>query len=440
MEQSLRPSFQIPAIETKSKDEIRNFQNLLLRNTIKYLTKHSTFYKNHFALNNINPEEIQFIEDLCQIPPISKSALQKHNLDFLCVPQSKIIDYVTTSGTTSEPVTFALTNKDLNRLAYNEGISLVCASGKPSDVYQLTTTMDRRFMAGLAYFLGIRALDCGVIRVGSGIPQLQIDTIQRIKPNTLIAVPTFIIKLIEYAESINFDLNQSGVEKIVCIGESIRDHNFQENALHKKITAHWNVKLYSTYASTEMSTAYTECVEQCGGHEHPELIISELLDENDQVITSPNTPGELCITTLGVEGMPLLRFKTGDIVQFEESSCACGRNTKRISPVIGRKNQMIKYKGTTLYPPSIFDALNELTEIANYVVILKRNHLETDELLIKIALKIDAIEQIVIDKTKQLLQAKIRVKPGVQIVDNQEIVALQKNKTSRKEQRFIDLR
>ncbi len=110
------------------------------------------------------------------------------------------------------------------------------------------------------------------------------------------------------------------------------------------------MKLYSTYASTEMAASFTECSYGAGGHHHPELLIVEFLDGNDNPVPKGEA-GELTITTLGVEGMPLLRFKTGDICHGHYETCKCGRKTMRVGPVIGRRNQMIKYKGTTLYPP-----------------------------------------------------------------------------------------
>src|SRR6185436_6673786 len=121
----------------------------------------------------------------------------------------------------------------------------------------------------------------------------------------------------------------TSVQKAICIGENIRKTDLTLNILGKKITEAWNIKLYSTYASTEMQTAFTECSEGNGGHYQPELMIVELLDENDQHV-KPKEPGEVTITTLDVEGMPLLRYKTGDICTFDDSPCACGRTSLRL--------------------------------------------------------------------------------------------------------------
>src|SRR5690606_9397904 len=192
--------------------------------------------------------------------------------------------------------------------AYNEAMSFACSGVTENDVMQLMTTIDRRFMAGLAYFLGARKLGAGIIRVGAGIPELQWDSILKFKPTYLIAVPSFLLKLIEHAKQHNIDINNSGVKGAICIGEPLRNQDFSLNILAKKITSQWNIELFSTYACTEMNTAFNECGKQQGRQHHPELIIVEIMDENDPPV-SGNNVGELTIATFGVEGMPLLRFK-----------------------------------------------------------------------------------------------------------------------------------
>ena len=159
------------------------------------------------------------------------------------------------------------------RLTCNEYSSFVSAGGTVNDIYQLMLTLDRQFMAGMAYYSGIRKLGAGIIRLGPGVPSLQWETILRLKPTAIVAVPSFILKLIDYAKEHNIDINSTSVKKAICIGENIRNTDFSLNTLGKKITEAWNIKLYSTYASTEMQTAFTECTECKGGHLQPELMI-----------------------------------------------------------------------------------------------------------------------------------------------------------------------
>ena len=192
-----------PEIERKSEGEIKKFQEAALRNLLLYLESNSAYYKRLFREYSVDVSKILYLEDLAHIPVTDKAHLQKFNQDFICVPGNRIVDYITTSGTMGDPVTVAMTNSDLDRLAYNEAISFTCADGSVDDIYQLMTTLDRRFMAGMAYFLGIRMLGASIIRVGNGIPELQWDSISRFQPNAIIVVPSFILKIIESVGAIS---------------------------------------------------------------------------------------------------------------------------------------------------------------------------------------------------------------------------------------------
>ncbi len=427
----------IPQIEKKSLPEIQKFQEGKLKDTLSYLKNNSKYYQKIFKVNNINIDSILTLEDLLQIPVTTKDDLQKYSDDFLCVDKKMIIDYVTTSGTMGEPVTFAMTDADLNRLAYNEYISFSCADTTDDDTYQLLVTLDKRFMAGMAYFLGLRKLGAGIIRTGPGLQKLQFESISKFEPTGFITVPSFIPKLVSYAKENGIDYKNSSVKKAVCIGEPIRNPDFTLNTLGKKIVDNWDIKLYSTYASTEMGTAFTECSAGQGGHHHPEMIIVEFLDDNNNPVKE-GEPGEVTITTLGVEAMPLLRFKTGDICHYHTEPCTCGRNTMRLGPVIGRKQQMIKLKGTTLYPPSIYDVLNEIDCIENYVIEVSTNDIGTDELLINVGcfdVNKDTEKSI-----KDHFRAKLRVAPDINFFKPKKISAMQIQENSRKPVIFIDNR
>ena len=427
----------IPEIELQSPEIIERYQETQLQKLISYLIDFSPYYKKLFKNEKINPSGIKSLSDLLDIPVTDKAHLQQYNNDFICVPRNKIIDYITTSGTLGDPVTFAMSDKDLDRLAYNECISFACAGGKPGDVFQLMTTIDKRFMAGLAYFLGVRKLGAGIIRVGNGVPELQWDSIKRFTPNNIIVVPSFILKVIKFAEENGIDYRNSGIRKAICIGENIRNQDFSLNLLGQKIKDKWDIELISTYASTELATSFTECTYGCGGHHHPELIITELLDDECKPVAE-GQPGELTITTLGVEAMPLLRFRTGDVCTFHSTPCECGRKTRRISPIFGRRNQMIKFKGTTIFPSSIFDILDHSDNIENYVVEVSTNDLGTDEVVVYVGCTKGA--ESVEKELKDKFRSKLRVTPEIKFTYVEIIQKIQSPELSRKPVKFIDKR
>ncbi len=250
-------------------------------------------------------------------------------------------------------------------------------------------------------------------------------------------MPSFIWKLIQFAREHGIDPSASSVKKAICIGENIRQTDFSLNLLGRKITESWKLDLFSTYASTEMQTAFTECGAGKGGHLQPDLLVVELLNEKNMPVEK-GEPGEVTITTLGVEGMPLLRYKTGDLCIAFEEACSCGRETLRLSPVIGRKKQMIKFKGTTLFAPALFDLLAGMEDITDFVAEVFSNEIGTDEVLLHILPGKYSEESD--HRIRAYLQAKLRVTPQIHYVNAEELQRIQFPGTGRKPVKFIDRR
>lgn len=428
----------IEDIEFRPAEDIREYQNQRLREALTYLQEHSPYYQRMFRENNINIADIRTVDDLTRLPFTEKKDLQLYNRDFLCVPAEKIVDYITTSGTLGDPVTFGCTDRDLDRLAYNEKKSFACAGVRPGNIVQLMTTLDKRFMAGLAYFLGIRALGASIVRVGNGMPELQWDTITRLRPDTIMCVPSFILRLIEYAEQHGIDYRGSSIRRIIGIGEGLREQDFCLNLLGRRIHEKWDVELYATYSSTEMGATFSECPYGCGGHVHPELIIVEIIGE-DNLPVPDGQVGEVVVTTLGVEGMPLLRFRTGDMSSKVTAPCRCGRHSYRLTPIVGRKNNMIKLKGTTIYPPAINDVLDNTPYVVNYVVVVQDSSAGTDEVVVKVGVASTQPFDIVKD-LKDRFRSRIRVAPIVEVMSPDDIAKINNPGSNRKPIKFIDRR
>ncbi|PIB36187.1 hypothetical protein BFP72_12675 [Reichenbachiella sp. 5M10] len=417
-------------------DDIKQLQNQHFLSHLSYSLSHSVYYQSKFEALDLSLEDIQSIDDIHKIPVTTKEEIERHNVDFLAVSKKQIIEYVTTSGTLGDPISIALTHQDQQRLARNERRALELCQITAEDTIQITTTLDKRFMAGMAYYLGATALGASVIRSGIGDPDFQWDNIRRFEPTVLIAVPSFAYKFGNYLLSKGIDPKTTSVRKIVCIGEPIRDSNFEPNTLHQKLTELWDVTLHSTYASTEMATAFTECNEGIGGHLLPELIYVEILDDHNQPVAMGEV-GEITVTPFGIEGMPLLRYKTGDLARLHTAPCLCGRNTPRLGAIEGRKGQMIKWKGTTLFPQQIENVLNHISEIDNYIIELSLDELGLDKL--KVILP-DHLDEYIIAQAQRLLQQRLRVNPILE----QNTAAYISNeilpKGSRKPRRFVDKR
>lgn len=187
-----------------------------------------------------------------------------------------------------------------------------------------------------------------------------------------------------------------------------------------------------------MGATFSECPYGCGGHVHPELIIVEIIGEDNQPVADGEV-GEVVITTLGVEGMPLLRFRTGDISSKIVDKCACGRNSYRLTPLVGRKNNMIKLKGTTIYPPAINDVLDNTPYVVNYVVIVQNSYAGTDEVVVKVGVASGQTFDVIKD-LKDRFRSRIRVAPIVEVLSPEDVAKINNPANNRKPIKFIDRR
>ncbi len=403
-----------------------------LKKTIEYCASHSPHYKK--VLENLKITNEFSLENYKKLPFTTKEDLANDHKSFCAVDKKEIAEYVTTSGTTGCPISLFLTKNDLKRLAKNEKDSFELMGFTNEDIFQLLTTIDKQFMAGLAYSLGVQELGGGMIRIGPGVPKLQWDSIFNYEPTVLIAVPSFIVTLIEYAKENNIDFNSSSVKSIVCIGEPLRNNDLSLNTLGKRITDNWDVQLFSTYASTEMGAAFSECTAHKGCHLNDDLIFLEVLDENGNDVEN-GTAGEIVVTTLQTEGTPLIRYRTGDIATVFYDKCSCGRSTPRLGPIIGRKNQMIKFKGTTIYPKAIYDTLEEFNDISCYKILIEKNELDNDDLFILLEDKL--IDLPILHQIKERCREKLRVLPTFHFVDANKLRAMVYKKHMRKPEKIV---
>lgn len=425
------------ALEYASKSEILSLQERLLTEHIDYAGKHSPYYKSLFAAHNIDPGSIKSISDLSSLPCTSKMDLIDQNEAFLACSKTDIADICLTSATTGDkPTILYQTQDDLSRLAYNEEATLRMIGIKPDDKIIIFAAIDRCFMAGLAYYLGAMNMGATVIRAGAGSPAQQWELIKATTPSVIIGVPSLIRKIGRYAVDKGQRPDKTSVHSILGIGEALRSEDLKLLPVAHSVEQIWSAKIYSTYASSEMATAFSECKEASGGHLRPELLVLEILDDDSNPVPI-GKKGEVTVTPLGVKGMPLIRFKTGDISFLMEDQCPCGRNTPRLGPIIGRKNQMLKLKGTTIFPSAILSSLEAVDGVeGGYIEVLKNND-GTDNVVLYVAIR-DA--SITLKYLVDLLRAKLRVVPQINIISAEELHKKTSPPEKRKRTTFFDLR
>ena len=394
--------------------------------TFRHVAEHSPFYRKLFHGQNSVPA-------LDSVPLVDKQTLSARNLDFLCVPRERVVEIVTTSGTTGQPLLWMLTEADVKRLAENERLSFGCAGLTVRDTILVAVAMDRCFMAGMAYWLGLRELGCGIVRTGAASPMLVLEMIERIQPTAIVAVPSFLRLVADKAQETGFDLKNCSVRKAVCIGEPIRDRALALNASGRTIESAWGAKVYSTYGVTELANSLCECDAGAGGHLHDEQLHLEILDDDGKPVADGEI-GEVVATTFGVEAMPVIRYRTGDCAAIFREPCPCGRTTPRLGPIVGRKHQKLKFKGTSLFPSTLAAVLEESEGVESFVVIARKESELSD------AVEVLVHGSVSVPRLREALRARTKIVPQIRQATREEIESLQMPPQARKRRTFVDLR
>ena len=394
--------------------------------TFRHAAEHSLFYREQFR-------GVKAVPPLAEVPTVDKRIVSERNLDFLCVPRERVVEIVTTSGTTGQPLLWMLTESDVQRLAVNERLSFECAGLTTRDTVLLAVALDRCFIAGQAYWLGLRELGCAAVRAGASSPMLVLEMIQRTQPTAIVAVPSFLRMLAEKARETGFDFRNCSVKKAICIGEPVRDRALQLNFAGRAIENDWGARVYSTYGVTELANSLCECDAGAGGHLHDQQLHLEVLDDDGQPAPDGEV-GEIVATTFGVEAMPLIRYRTGDCAALFRAPCACGRTTPRLGPIVGRKNQKLKFKGTSLFPSTLTAVLEQAEGVESFVIIARTDNELSDslEVLVHGAASVETL--------REALQARSKISPPIRRAGREEIEALQMPPQARKRRTFVDLR
>ena len=413
-----------------SRSEVSRLQDRLLAEHLRYCRSNSPFYRKLFAAFPDRDYDFDFLQEL---PTTSKRDLAEHNDDFFAVPGSEISDICFTSGTTGTPCRIVYTASDLDRLAYNDACGYRAAGMLQGEKVLLTCTIDRCFIAGLAYYQGVVKFGAAAIRNGLNTLESHAEVISTLHPENIIGVPSFLAKLGQYLADNHID--GSCIRRLVCIGEPARNRKMELTPLGTKLEGFWPGALHSTYASSEIVTSFTECSARCGGHPPADLAVVEILDEEGNRVPD-GEPGEVTVTPLQVTGMPLVRFRTGDVSFIIPEPCPCGRGTLRLGPILGRKAQMLKVRGTTLFPGAFFNVLDAIPGVIEYYMEVRGTAL-SDEITICVACREGETPESL--GVAEKLYGRTRIHVPVVAVDaaaaRQRVFG-----TSRKPVRFFDLR
>ncbi len=368
-----------PKIETMKREQLEELQLKRLKKTVNCVCKNVPLYMNRFKEADIKPSDIKTLDDVKKLPFTKKSDLRDtYPFGLFAVPVNKISRIHASSGTSGKSTVVGYTKNDLDVWAMLMARCFFMAGVRPGDVFQNAANYGL-FTGGLGIHAGAERLGCAVVPSGTGSTQKQIEMIRDFGVTALHATPSYALYIAETAKKLGIEPGSLPL-RIGLFGAEPWSVNTR-----KELEKSFGIKAYDSYGLSEMmgpGVAF-ECTEQDGLHVWEDAFILEILDKNGEQC-APGERGELVLTTLCKEALPLIRYRTGDITMLMDGECACGRTARKITKFYGRADDMLIIRGLNVFPSQIEHVLMDMPEVGEYfqVVLERVNHM--DEMTVKV--------------------------------------------------------
>lgn len=354
---------------------------------LKYAWGASSAYRRKMEDAGFDPESFQAPENLGRIPFLDREDLVSGWRDFACMPQEEWIDVCSTGGTTGKILYLPFSRRD-KEIEIRNIASLLSHIGVSSrDTVQLMLPLEntRPAATGLQAVL-LYEIGALVIRAGPASLDLQIKYIRDFRPNVLIGTPDFLLLLGRELQRRGFNPGcDFKVRLAICPGQPLNGPGWQVRPIRRQIEEIWGMEVFSLYGSTEINGGLVECTSHAGHHFLPESLIFEVIHQENGVALPPGEKGELVVTTLDREALPLIRYRTGDLTWMESEECACGLSGDRVMAILGHSSDKFKVKGTILYAAQIEEILSTTPGITAHLVEVNKDERGIDQLTLHVS-------------------------------------------------------
>lgn len=406
-----------PDIETMPRQELEQLQLERLKSTVKHCM-YSPFYQEKFKELGITPDDIKTLDDVRKLPFTTKEDLREnYPFGICCVPMKECVRLHSSSGTTGNPTVVLHTQKDLDEWANAVARCLWMVGSRPEDVFQNSAGYGM-FTAGLGFQYGAEKVGMLTVPAAAGNTTRQIKFIKDFGTSVLHAIPSYASRIYEVMKEEGVDPRKDTKLRVLCIGAE--PHSEEQR---KRIEENLGVKAYNSYGISEMmgpGVAF-ECQEQNGLHIWEDYFIVEIIDPVTLEPLPDGELGELVLTTINREGMPLLRYRTRDLTRIISGDCPCGRTHKRLARLQGRSDDMIILKGVNIFPIQIEKILLKFKELSTDYLITLESQKNGDTMTIDVELSqlftddYKRLQQLEKDITRQL-KDEILITPKVRLV------------------------
>ena len=390
-----------PQLETLTREGIEALQLERLQATVKHCMN-SPFYKKKFEEMGLKPEDIKSLDDVRKLPFTTKQDLRDtYPFGIASVPLRKCVRLHSSSGTTGNPTVILHTQKDLDEWANQVARNLWMVGLRPDDVFQNSSGYGM-FTGGLGFQYGAEKLGMLTVPAAAGNTLRQIKFIKDFGTTALHAVPSYVTRIYEVMQQTGVDPRKDTKLRVLAIGAE--PHSEEQR---KRIEAMLGVKAYNSFGMSEMCGPGVgfECREQNGLHFWEDYYIVEIVDPETLEPVPDGEIGELVLTTLQREAMPLLRYRTRDLTRVLGRTCPCGRNHIRLDRMRGRSDDMIVLRGVNIFPIQIEKILMQFPELANNYLITLTTDNDNDNMTVEVEL-----DELFTDDYQRLLDLEKNIK------------------------------
>lgn len=390
-----------------------------LQTTVNRVYRNVPFYHRRFAQLNVAPEDVQSLKDIKKLPFTTKNDLRDgYPYEMFAVPLREIVRIHSSSGTSRKPIVVGYTSNDLDHWAEQVARVMSAAGATKDDVVQIAFDYGL-LTGGFGMHYGAEKIGASVIPVSSGNTERQMQIMQDFKSTALVSTPSYAIYMIEL-------MNKMGIaSESLCLRVGLFGGEPMSKKTRDKIESALNIVATDNYGvSAIMGPGIAgECELRCGLHVNEDHFLVEIVDPNTGEAVPEGQEGEVVITTLTKEGLPMIRYRTHDITSVDREPCKCGRTTARLAPIKRRSDDMIIVRGVNVYPSEVEELLFEIEHVEpRYQIIVDRQ-----EGLDYITLNVELSPVMISDQLQKLVEleetirrkvhAMIGITPRVKLVE-----------------------
>ena len=404
--------------ETLSRAEMEKLQLERLQETVARVYEKVPYYRAKMDENGVKPQDVQSLADLQKLPFTTKQDMRDtYPFGLFAVSQDELVRIHASSGTTGKPTVVGYTRGDLE--TWTDCVARIACMGGATekDIAQICFGYGM-FTGALGLHYGLEKIGAAIVPSSTGNSEKQLMYMKDFRTSLLVATPSYALRLAEVARETGIDPKTDLGIKIALVGSELLT-----DAMREEMHNAWgrDVKITSNYGMSELMGPGVsgECLEFCGMHINEDYFIPEIIDSNTGEVLPAGEKGELVITCIKKEGLPLIRYRTKDVTRLFYEPCACGRTTCRMENLSGRSDDMLKIRGVNVFPGQIEEVVLSVPELGPHYEIVVEREGYTDKLTVRVELnketdsfaELQRIETTTRNKLKVVLglDAKIRL-------------------------------